>query len=227
MTEIEFRNNSTVELIQSNATDDMVAMAAWVSNGLNDEARLADTQRVKGLINFLWREQHHSPFEHGQFTFKITTPLFVMREVQRHRTSSFNEASGRYSILPSIYYVPDPNERPMIQAGKIGSYRFEMGSPELQQQVNLELQEAAMEAQARYDRLLALGAAREVARVALTIGLFTESYMTVNPRNLMHFLDLRTDAQALYEIRDVADQMEVFLKDQMPLTYEARKTNKE
>lgn len=216
---VEFFNGSQVELVQSNASDDMVAMAAWVSNGLNDEARLEDTAKVAGLIRFLYKNRHMSPFEHSQFTFKITTPIFVAREFHRHRTQSYNEVSGRYSEMKPRFYVPS-STRPVVQKGKIGAYTFEPDERVNQEVINVLMESAERQWEA-YLYLKSIGAANEIARMALTINLFTEFYATVNPRNLMAFLDLRTDPQALYEIRDVADQMETILATQMPLTYQA------
>lgn len=216
---VEFFSESNVELVQSNATDDMVAMAAWVSNGLNDEERLADYDKVAGLINFLYRNRHMSPFEHGQFTFKITTPIFVAREFHRHRTQSYNEVSGRYSEMKPRFYVPS-TVRPVVQKGKIGAYSFEADEVVNQEVINV-LMAGAERQWEDYLYLKSIGAANEVARMALTINLYTEFYATVNPRNLMAFLDLRTDPQALYEIREVADKMETILATQMPLTYKA------
>lgn len=216
---VEFVNKSTVELVQSNATDEMVAAAAWVSNNLVSEERLNDEAKVAGLINFLYRERHMSPFEHGQFTFKITTPIFVAREFHRHRTQSYNEMSGRYTEMPAMFYVPSL-ERPVKQAGKIGAYTF-VEDYDLSVQIIQELQEGSEEQYARYLRLKELGAANEIARMALTINIMTQFYATVNPRNLMQFLDLRDAPQALYEIREVAKDMHEIFRSQMPLTSEA------
>lgn len=216
---VEFVSESTVELIQSNATDEMVAMAAWVSNNLVSEERLKDTKKVQGLINFLYREKHMSPFEHGQFTFKITTPIFVAREFHRHRTQSYNEMSGRYTEMPPMFYVPSL-DRPMVQSGKIGEYTF-VEDRELSVEVIRELIEGSEDQYARYLRLKELGAANEVARMALTVNIMTQFYATVNPRNLMQFLDLRDADQALYEIREVAGKMAHIFENTMPLTHGA------
>lgn len=221
---VEFVSESQVELIQSNATDDMVAMAAWVSNGLDTEERLEDKVKVKGLINFLYRERHMSPFEHGQFTFKITTPIFVAREFHRHRTQSYNEMSGRYTQMPPMFYVPSL-DRPMVQSGKIGAYTF-VEDRKLSEEVIRELIEGSEEQYARYLRLKELGAANEVARMALTVNIMTQFYATVNPRNLMQFLDLRDADQALYEIREVAGKMANIFEETMPMTHEAWAKNR-
>lgn len=214
----------SVTLVQSNASDDLVAMAAWVSNDRDNEQRLADRDKVAGLLKFLYRNQHHSPFEHGQFTFKADVPLFVAREWQRHR-QSYNEVSGRYTVMKSRLYLA-PRERPLVQQGKMGNYYFVAGTEE---QYGLYLEEKRASAQEdieRYQRLLDAGIAKEVARQELPLSLMTQFYFTTNPRNLMHFLGLRTDSHALWEIRQAAQQIEALFAQQMPLTYNAYKESR-
>ena len=222
---IEIVDHSTVSLVQSNASDDMVAMAAWVSNNLNDEERLKDRDKVAGLIKYLYRNKHLSPFEHGQFTFKIVTPIFVAREFHRHRTQSYNEMSGRYTDMLPQFYVPSA-DRPLIQSGKIGAYTFVPGSEGQQDEVFGGIKARADDAWEEYQYLKSIGVANEVARMVLPVNIMTQFYATVNPRNLMAFLDLRTEAQALYEIREVANKMESYLEEQMPMTYNAYRGDK-
>lgn len=215
-----FVSRSTVELYRASATDLDVARAAWVSQNADAHEKEAELGRVEGLIRFLWRNRHMSPFEHGQFTFIVTTPVFVAREFMRHRTFSFNEISGRYTVLPSSYYVP-ATDRPLIQEGKVGAYRFLAGSPEQVALVQEEIRRSTQQAHSAYLRLLDAGIAREVARDVLPVNLMTSFWATVNPRNLMHFLGLRTADDALAEIRDLATQMEQHFARQMPLTHRA------
>jgi thymidylate synthase (FAD) len=216
---LETVRHSTVELIKHNASDEDVAYAAWVSN-FAAEARKRDTSRIAGLIDFLYRERHMSPIEHGSFTFFIDTPLFVAREFMRHRTFSYNETSGRYKMLEGRFYLP-PFERPLVQKGKVGSYTFEAGEPDdyawlVQQQ--FKLFEHAWQV---YKDALQRGIAKEVARNVLPLALHTQFYATANPRNIMQFLILRNDKHALYEIRDVAVEIEKHFAQAMPLTYAA------
>jgi thymidylate synthase (FAD) len=223
MTEIEFVTKPSATLVQTNASDEMVAMAAWVSFDRDSEERLEDKPRMQGLINFLMREKHMSPFEHGSFTFKIDCPIFVAREFHRHRTMAYNEVSGRYTEMKPRFYVPG-DSRPVVQKGKAGNYHFE------EDPVNLKLAQASIkvvteQAWAGYRAMLKDGTAKEVARMALPNNLMTQFYATVNPRNLMHFLGLRSSEQALYEIREVAYDMEVALQEAMPMTYMAWKQN--
>lgn len=214
----EFVASSTVELYRAAADDLDVARAAWVSQDAAAHAKEAQEGRVEGLIRFLWLNHHTSPFEHGQFTFIVTTPLFVAREFMRHRTFSFNEISGRYTVLPDRFYVP-PTTRPLRQEGKVGAYRFEAGTPEQADLVRETITENTMRARTAYQRMLDAGIAQEVARDVLPVNVMTSFWATVNPRNLMHFLDLRSAPDALFEIREVADGMEHHFAEQMPLTH--------
>lgn len=216
---VEFVNRSTVELIKHNASDIDVARAAWVSN-FGEDARERDAGRIEGLINFLYRERHMSPFEHGSFTFFIDTPIFVAREFMRHRTMSYNEVSGRYKKLDDRVYVA-PYERPLIQTGKVGAYEFVSGSDDQYAMMRARTQQAYDDAFWHYHEMMDAGVAKEVARNVLPVGTMTQFYATVNPRNLMQFLELRNDKHALYEIREVAVQMEALFKDAMPLTHAA------
>jgi thymidylate synthase (FAD) len=217
VSEVQFDDKMRVELIKCNASDVDVARAAWVSN-YGEDAREKDAGRIEGLINFLYREKHMSPFEHGSFTFFVDVPIFVAREFMRHRTFSYNEVSGRYTTLKPKFYLPSI-ERPVVQQGKIGNYYFTAGTDEqYAQMVARKKQTIELEWQ-NYLEQLDLGIAREVARDELGVGIYTQFYATVNPRNLMQFLTLRTASNALYEIRDTAEQMENFLELQMPLTW--------
>lgn len=219
---IECVSESTVTLINAAASDQMVAAAAWVSNNLDDETRLDNPDRVEGLINFLLREKHMSPFEHGLFTFKVETPIFVCRELVRHRTMSFNEMSGRYTQLPPRFYVPN-HDRPLIQQGKIGQYTFVPGELQQLAEVRAALVKGSQEAYDRYIVLKSAGVANEVARMVLPVNIMTQIYVSVDPRNLMHFLNLRLAENALYEIREVAGGMEKHFESIMPMTYAAWK----
>lgn len=225
-TEIEIVDHCSATLVQSNASDDMVAMAAWVSFDRDSESRLEDRTKMHGLIKFLLREGHMSPFEHGQFTFKIDCPLFVAREFHRHRTMSYNEVSGRYTEMTPRFYVP-PVYRPMVQEGKPGKYNFVRGTRLQSRVVQRILTMYSKAAYRAYEYLMSKGVAKEVARMLLPLNLMTQFYATVNPRNLMHFLDLRTSEQALFEIRQLANDMEYCLEGQMPMTYDAWKAAKE
>lgn len=217
---MELVNDVSVSLIDSLASDEMVAMAAWVSHDADSEERLHDKERLRKLINFLYRNKHMSPFEHGTFIFKVDVPLFVAREFHRHRTMSYNEVSGRYTEMKPRYYCGNVAR---VQHGKPGDYYFEEGTEE-QTALYLKSKERMVNAAwTEYKLRLDAGIAKEQAREDLPLSLMTQFYATTNPRNLMQFLTLRTDIHALKEIRDVAQLMELELAKAMPLTYGAYK----
>src|SRR5918995_6011454 len=173
-----------------------------------------------GLIRFLLREKHASPFEHAVFRFHIRCPIFVAREWFRHRWSSFNEFSMRYAKATEDFYIPAP-EDVRSQVGKPGAYSFEPVDPEIAEHTREELQALYEAAYATYIRLVELGVARELARSVLPVGAYTEFYWTVNARALMNFVSLRAAETAQREIRRYADAVEQFLAERMPVTYEA------
>src|SRR5262245_1716986 len=174
----------------------------------------------EGLIRFLVRERHGTPFEHNCFRFHIRCPLFVAREWFRHRVGSFNEFSMRYARATDDFYVPDP-EDVRSQVGKPGAYSFEPVDDELAERTRAELQDVYDHAYATYERLVEAGVAQELARSVLPVGAYTEFYWTVNARALMNFVSLRAAEAAQREIRRYADAVETFLAERMPVTHAA------
>lgn len=229
MKEPIFRSDMTVELIQSMGSDNMIVHSARISTGAASSEELTD--RDKGLINFLMRDRHGTPFEHCVFTFRIEAPIFVFREFMRHRIASYNEESGRYKELAPIFYVPDEN-RKLIQVGKPGAYTFEDGSYDQKVMVPAEMKRTATESYKAYQRMLEKGVAREVARGVLPVSIYSSMYVTMNARGLMNFLSLRTTRENTRfpsfpqrEIEMVAEQMECFFAEKMPVTYETFNAN--
>lgn len=218
---MKFVEKSTVVLKKCNASDVDVAYAAWVSN-FGEEAEERDTTDVSKLINFLYSNRHMSPFEHGSFTFFIDTPIFVAREFMRHRTWSYNETSGRYKELEGRFYLA-PEDRPLVQEGRIGNYHFVPGNKEQYEFLRAEQENAFQTSWDAYQYCLKKGIAKEVARNVLPVATMTQFYATANPRNVMQFLSLRNDGPALKEIRDVAVEIEKAFSEAMPLTYAAYK----
>jgi thymidylate synthase (FAD) len=233
-TEPTFRSDVTVELVKHTASDADVLFAARVSTlGEQSLDELnKDPERSKGLINYLMRDRHGSPFEHNSMTFLISAPIFVFREFMRHRVGwSYNEESGRYHELQPVFYVPDAS-RKLVQEGQPGKYRFVEGTPEQHQLAVDAMEESYRQAYRTYREMLAAGVAREVARSVLPVGLFSSMYATTNARALMHFLSLRTthpDAKVKSypqrEIEMVAELMEAEWAKLMPLTYAAFNAN--
>jgi thymidylate synthase (FAD) len=173
-----------------------------------------------GLIRFLMRDRHGTPFEHNAFRFHVRCPIFVAREWFRHRVGSFNEFSMRYARATDDFYVPEP-EDVRSQVGKPGAYSFEPVDPELAETTREELRAAYETAYETYERLVEQGVARELARSVLPVGAYTEFFWTVNARSLMNFVSLRAAETAQREIRRYADAVEAFFAQQMPITYDA------
>src|SRR5262249_32053706 len=198
------------------ASDLAVVNGARVSfNQVSDEM----TERDQGLIRFLMREGHGSPFEHGYFRFIVKAPLFVVREHHRHRAGhSYNEWSGRYSKMEPEFYVP---EFVRTQVGKPGAYTFEPVEDETAELAREEIADNAARAFAPSERMLEQGVAKEVARAVLPLSTYTKYYWSCNPRSLMHFCSLRNHEAAQYEIRQYAAAAESFLEQTMPVTHAA------
>jgi thymidylate synthase (FAD) len=231
--DITFRSDMTVELVKHSASDADVIWAARVSTkGEQSLADIdADPQRSAGLINFLMRDRHGTPFEHSSMTFYVSAPIFVFREFMRHRTFSYNEESGRYRTLEPVFYVPGP-DRKLVQSGKPGAYVFTEGTAEQHALVTETVREACRQSYGAYLEMLEAGVAREVARTVLPVGLYSSMYATCNARALMNFLSLRVKhSDATFpsfpqrEIEMVAEQMEALWAEVMPLTHAAFERN--
>jgi len=223
----KFRSDMTVELVQSMGDDSSVVKAARVSTG----GGTTTPEKDAGLINYLMRDRHGTPFEHNAFTFYVEAPIFVFREFMRHRIASYNEESGRYKKLEPVFYVPT-EDRGLIQAGKPGAYEFYQGSHNQWLTVKLETIEACRKSYEAYEEMLDAGIAREVARGVLPVNLYSSMFVTMNARALMNFLSLRTKREGTHfpsfpqrEIEMVAEQMECFFAETMPVTYETFNKN--
>jgi thymidylate synthase (FAD) len=203
--------------------DDAMADDLSVVNGARVSFARRKTEMEtsdEGLIRFLMRDRHGSPFEHNAFRFHIRCPIFVAREWFRHRIGSFNEFSMRYAKATDDFYIPEP-EDVRSQVGKPGAYSFEQVSPELAEETREELEAVYTEAYATYNRLVEKGVARELARSVIPVGAYTQFYWTVNARSLMNFVSLRNAEFAQLEIRRFAEAVEAFFAQQMPVTHAA------
>lgn len=227
MDQVRFRSDVTVELIKAAASDADVVWAARVSTkgeqSLDDVT--TDSDRSAGLINYLMRDRHGSPFEHSSMTFFVQGPIFMWREHFRHRIASYNEESGRYKVLEPVFYTPSP-ERKLIQIGKAGAYEFVDGTKEQFDIVTAETKLACETAYAAYQKMLDAGVAREVARIVLPVNIYSSAYVTMNARALMNFLSLRTKSDdstfpsyPQREIELVAELYEAEFAKLMPLTH--------
>jgi len=199
------------------ADDLSVANAARVSFARR-KAELDESD--EGLIRFLMRDRHGTPFEHNAFRYHIRCPIFVAREWFRHRIGSFNEFSLRYARATEDFYVPEAGDV-RSQVGKPGAYTFEPVDSELADRTRDEFQAVYDHAYATYERLVEAGVAREVARSVLPVGAYTQFYWTVNARALMNFVSLRNSEFAQLEIRRYAEVVEAFFAERMPVTHAA------
>ena len=228
--EIVFRSDVDVQLVKHSASDQDIAFAARVSTigdrtiGYEDND---DNKKLTGLIEYLMRDRHGSPFEHSTFTFYVKAPIFVWREHMRHRMASYNEESGRYRVLQPEFYVPG-GERKLLQIGKPGAYTFEDGTTEQRAITSLSFKRSCNEAYQTYDDMIRAGVAREVARGVLPVTIYSSAYVTMNSRALMNFLSLRQNVEGQRfpsfpqrEIEMVAEKYESVFQELMPITYAA------
>ena len=160
-------------------------------------------------------------------TFFVSAPIFVFREFMRHRIASYNEESGRYRELRPVFYIPN-KDRKLVQVGKTGAYTFVDGTPAQLDITVSAIKESCILAYENYQKILASGVAREVARVVLPVTLYSSMYVTMNARALMNFLSLRTSSEGSHfpsypqrEIEMVAEKMEKHFAELMPMTYAA------
>src|SRR4051812_9347268 len=202
-----------VRLVGVMGGDDSVVNSARVSYGSGSKGEEKD----KKLIQYPLRHEHMTPFEHAVFQFHVSCPIFVMRQWIRHRASSYNEISARYTEVKDEFYVPD-----VFRAPDPKNKQSSAPSPTIDDASCRALIEKSQQtAYATYQELLKAGVAREIARSVLPVGQYTQFYWTINARNLMHFIELRADAAAQYEIQRYAEALGTLMKEKMPWTWEA------
>ncbi len=207
-----------VRLVDYMGGDDRIVQSARVSYGKGTKTVRQD----KGLIDYLMRHQHTSPFEQVILTFHLKMPIFVARQWVRHRTARMNEISGRYSVMTDEFYVPDPEHiHRQSQDNKQGRDES-LPLPEKEaEKVRSRMEELNKKAYELYQSILDEGVSRELARVNLPISLYTEFYWQMDLRNLLHFLHLRLGKHAQLEIRLYAETMGKIVKTVTPFAYEA------
>ncbi len=206
-----------VRLIDYLGSDDRIVQAARVSYGEGTKSYRKD----KGLINYLLRNDHTSPFEQVNFTFHIKMPIFVARQWIRHRTAKINEISGRYSVMNDECYIPSDENISLQSSDNKQGRSSEPVSAEIREKVKRILEEDQKRTYAVYQELLDMGIARELARVNLPLSLYTEWYWQMDLHNLFHFLQLRMDMHAQYEIRVFANTIFEIIKTICPISCEA------
>lgn len=247
--EMMFRSDSTVELIDYMGGDNSIVTAARVSTGPNEDETFYDLftetaegralrnsvteKREKGLIGYLMREKHGSPFEHNSMTFRIETQIFTAREQMRHRVGfSYNERSGRYSELLPYFWIPG-EDRGLQNAGKPSKPELVEGTYDQKRKVPSIMKLAYKASWRAYKIMLRLKVAPEVARAVLPVGIYTEYYVTMNLRSALNFIALRVqDENAAHvsrpqkEIQEVALKIEETVAKLFPVAYEQFVANK-
>jgi thymidylate synthase (FAD) len=215
-----------VRLDAAMADDMSVVNAARVSFAKQKQENewIAMSEVDKGLVNFLMRERHGTPFEHNAFRFHIKCPVFVAREWFRHRIGSFNEFSARYSEVPNEFFVPAESDV-RTQVGKPGAYRFEPVDAELSRETVELIQKNNEQAYEAYQHMIVRGVAKELARAVLPVSMYTQFYWTVNARSLMNFLSLRQHESAQRDIREYANAVCELASPVMPVTFAAWEQN--
>jgi thymidylate synthase (FAD) len=205
-----------VSLVDYMGSDEDVERAARVSYGYGTRK----TSQTRGLIRYLRRHKHTTPSEMVELKFHCAMPIFVARQWIRHRTASVNEVSGRYSLLPMLYYRP---ERANLQAQSASNRQGRAGAPldELYGEAIARWERVRHEASSGYEWLVANDVARELARIDLPLSLYTQWYWKIDLHNLLHFLSVRVDPHAQYEIRAFGRVMAGMLARVAPLTFEA------
>ncbi len=210
-------NKGFVRLVDYMGGDERIVQAARVSYGKGTKSFRED----RGLIQYLLRNQHTSPFEQVQFTFHVKLPIFVARQWIRHRTARLNEISGRYSVLKDEFYLPADGDVAFQSSDNKQGRAVEAVPLELREKVLSLLEAEQKRSYGDYERLIADGIARELARINLPLSLYTEWYWQIDLHNLFHFLKLRMDAHAQKEIRLYAGVMFDIVKIVCPLATEA------
>lgn len=201
--EFKVLDKGFVRLVDYLGGDARIVQAARVSYGEGTKSYREDA----GLIDYLLRHEHTSPFEQVVLTFHVKLPIFVARQWIRHRTARVNEVSGRYSIMKDEFYVPAPEDLAAQSPDNKQGRSDEPLSTDAAESVRGILAAGQAEAYGGYSRLVESGLAREIARINLPLSLYTEWYWQIDLHNLFRFLALRLDSHAQKEIRLYAGVM--------------------
>ena len=216
MSEIKFRSDMGVTLLGVMGSDEGIADDARTSTSIIGKSKPGRVQLTRRLIE----DGHWSPFEHAIMKFALNVPLFVRDQIVRHKSLSFSVFSLRYAEAAPEFWVPE-EVRPLVQTGKAMDYRREMGTPVQRGAAIDQLGLGAKSSWGQYAHLIELGIAPEVARTVLPTSLYTRMVVTGNLRSWMHFLDVRADKHAQWEVRDVATQIAEEFANHFPVSYAA------
>ncbi|MBN2574952.1 MAG: FAD-dependent thymidylate synthase [Deltaproteobacteria bacterium] len=206
-----------VALVDYMGTDEDIERAARVSYGFGTRKR----SQTRGLLRYLRRHKHTTPSEMVELKFHCSMPIFVARQWIRHRTANVNELSGRYSLLPMLFYRPPADQ---LRPQSAGNHQGRAGAPldeSLRAEAFRRWQEVRNAAVATYEWLNAQEVAREIARIDLPLSTYTQWYWKIDLHNLLHFLTLRVDRHAQWEIQEYGRVMAGMLKRVAPISYEA------
>jgi len=218
---ISVLNHGFVRYIDHMGTDERIVEAARISY----KSPSKGIEQDKKLLHYLWKNKHTSPFEMCKVTLNIKMPIFVMRQYVRHRMQNLNEMSARYTELPKEFYIPT--------GWRVQDEKNKQGSTTTQEKVWIRsingddytpteiLMKHCDDSYFLYESLLKAGIAREMARMVLPINIYTEIYCCWDLKNLMHFLQLREDAHAQFEIQEYAKAIKTIVKELFPNTIEA------
>jgi len=205
-----------VSLVDYMGSDEAVEQAARVSYGAGTR-KLSET---RGLIRYLRRHRHTTPSEMVEFKFHCAMPMFVARQWIRHRMVSVNETSARYSLMPLLFYTPAA-EQFQLQSRSNKQGRAGDAAPEIYREAVARWERLRAEAGDTYRWMLEADVAREIARIDLPVSMYTQWYWKIDLHNLLHFLSLRVDPRAQWEIQEFARAIAGMVKRVAPLSYEA------
>ncbi|MDX5462429.1 MAG: FAD-dependent thymidylate synthase [Wolbachia endosymbiont of Tetragnatha montana] len=197
-------------------SDSAIVQAARVSYGKGTKQINQD----EALIKYLMRHHHTTPFEMCEIKFHVKLPIFIARQWIRHRTANVNEYSARYSILDNEFYTPKP-EQVAKQSNNNKQGSGEAFDPDTSKEIIDSLTNDSNLVYSHYEKFIEQGLAREIARTNLTLNYYTQFYWKIDLHNLLHFLKLRADKHAQYEIRIYAEVMLDIIKKWVPLAYNA------
>ena len=206
-----------VSLVDYMGTDESIERAARVSYGYGTRRQ----NMTRGLLRYLRRHKHTTPSEMVEFKFHCCMPMFIARQWIRHRTASVNEYSGRYSLMPMLFYTPEEGQ---LQTQSAQNNQGRSGVPvdeKVHREAIARFNEIREKSQAAYEWMSEQEIARELARIDLPLSTYTQWYWKIDLHNLLHFLKLRVDSHAQWEIQEYGRVMAGMLKKVTPLSYEA------
>lgn len=227
LTKATFRSDVKAVLMDSMGGEGSIVRRARVSVDGEDSIQIP-THILEGgdlgLLQWLYRHKHGTPFEGPEFEWYFEVPIFISRQIVKHRLSSINEESGRYREMRGVFYVVPEEGRDIVQVGKTGAYKFEEGRPDQISALRWVQQSQAESAWENYQKLLALGISKEVARMHLPVSLYSSMYFKANLRSMLNFVSLRKDwgpeavhqSKAQYEISLLTDQIVPVIKEKLP-----------